>query len=74
MAVNCRAVLRPELGRSSEESFKILLGKFRKKMTDSGIMTLWKKHQYYESKGESRRRKRKESQLKRLKENGKITS
>jgi ribosomal protein S21 len=65
MAVNCRAILRSGHGKSAEENFKDLLGKFRKKTTDSGVMTLWKKYQYFESKGERRRRKKKEAQLKR---------
>jgi ribosomal protein S21 len=68
MAVNCRAVLKPEAGRNPDEAFKIMLGKFRKKMTDAGVMTLWKSKQYYESKGERRRRKKKESISKRIKE------
>lgn len=72
MAINCRATLKADSGKSPEESFKIMLGRFRKKMTDAGILTLWKKHQYYESKGEKRRRKRKEAKLKRLKDNNKM--
>jgi len=73
MAVNCRSILKSEPGRSSEEDFKIMLGKFRKKLTDSGILTVWKKHQYYESKGERKRRKKKESHLKHMKESSRIT-
>ena len=67
MAVNCRVVSK-ETGKSDEDNFKIMLGKFRKKMSDTGIMTLWKEYQYYESKGERRRRKKKESDSKRRKE------
>jgi ribosomal protein S21 len=64
---NCKVVLK-EFGKSPEENFKNLLGKFHTKMTDTGIMNLWKKKQYFESKGEKRRRKEKEAQSKRLKE------
>ncbi|MCK9458339.1 MAG: 30S ribosomal protein S21 [Proteobacteria bacterium] len=69
MAVNCRAILRVEHGKSPEENFRNLLGKFRKKTTDSGVMTLWKSKQYFESKGERRRRKEKAAQMKRIKAN-----
>jgi ribosomal protein S21 len=68
---NCKSVLK-ETGKSSEENFKIMLGKFRKRTTDSGIITLWKKKQYFESKGEKRRRKMKETALQRRKETSKI--
>ena len=50
MAVNCRAILRAEHGKSPEENFKILLGKFRKKTTDSGVMTLWKQNSILKAK------------------------
>ena len=72
MATNCKSVLK-ESGKSSEENFKIMLGKFRKRTTDTGIITLWKKKQYFESKGEKRRRKRKEAALQRRKENSKLS-
>lgn len=68
---NCKSILK-ETGKSSEENFKIMLGKFRKRTTDSGIITLWKKKQYFESKGEKRRRKMKETALQRKKETSKI--
>ncbi len=69
MAVNCRAILRTQHGKSPKEEFDIMLSKFRKKRSDSGVDTLWKAKQYFESKGERRRRKEKEAQLKRIKAN-----
>lgn len=37
-----------------------MLAIFRKMVNDSGIMTTYKQNQFYESKGEKRRRKKKE--------------
>jgi ribosomal protein S21 len=72
MPTNCRAVLKAESGCTPDQNFKVMLSKFRKRVTDAGVITLWKKKQYFESKGEKRRRKRKEAQLQRRKESSKI--
>ena len=44
-----------------ERNFKILLHSFQKAVNDSGLLTKFKEKQFYESKGEKRRRKIKEA-------------
>lgn len=71
MTVNVRVVSRLD-GRASkrdrDNEFKKMLSVFRKGVTDSGVMNLYKEKQEYESKGEKRRRKMKESKLNRNKD------
>ena len=63
-AVRCRVTL-DELGRrgksrDQQKNVRSLLGLFRKRVNESGILTTYKENQYYESRGEKRRRKKKE--------------
>lgn len=51
-----------------ERNFKIMFSIFKKAVNDSGILTIYKEKQSYESKGEKRRRKSKEAALQRRKE------
>ena len=44
-------------------SFRILLATFRRQVNDSGILTRYKEKQFFESKGEKRRRKQKAAEL-----------
>ena len=69
MALNCKVKLDENSKAKPEEKFKIMLGKFRKKVSDVGVIASWKQKQYYESKGQERRRRRKEAILQRRKEN-----
>jgi ribosomal protein S21 len=69
---NCRVEMDPKTRGRPEEKFKILLGKFRKRVNDIGILTTWKEKQFFESKGEKRRRKRKEAALQRKKDTNRI--
>jgi len=71
MASNCKVTIEDSKGRP-EERFKIMLSKFRKNVSDAGVIANWKKHQFHETKGEKRRRRHKESMLQRRKENSKL--
>ena len=51
-----------------QKNDRILLSIFHRRVNDSGILTRYKERQYYESKGEKRRRKRKEANLQRMKD------
>ena len=60
----CR-VSMDDLGRRGKsgdklKNFKALMGIFRKRVAEAGILTTFKEKQYFESKGEKRRRKKKE--------------
>lgn len=63
-ATRCRVTLddlgRRGKSRDQQKVFKSLLGLFRKRVNESGVLTLYKENQYYESKGEKRRRKSRE--------------
>ena len=50
------------------EDFRILHTRFKRRVNESGLLTEYKMRQYFESKGERKRRKLKESILKRKKE------
>lgn len=73
MAINCKAVLVENNPRNRpEDNFKIMLSKFRKRVSDIGVVAEWKKHQFHETKGEKRRRKKKETDLQKRKERAKL--
>lgn len=63
-ATRCKVTLddlgRRGKSRDNHKTFKSLLGLFRKRVNESGVLTIYKEKQYYESKGEKRRRKRRE--------------
>lgn len=66
-----RVELRESHNASHEErdrAFKSMLAAFRKQVNEAGIISQYKRKQYYESPGENRNRKRKEAQLERQKE------
>jgi ribosomal protein S21 len=50
-----------------EMAFKKMFAIFRKSVADAGILHDYKKHEYYESRGEKNRRKNKEAAIQRLK-------
>jgi ribosomal protein S21 len=50
-----------------DKEFRALLGKFRKIVSETGIINTYKQHSEFESKSRRRRRKRKEAELTRLK-------
>ena len=52
-----------------EKAFRTMLSHFKRQVNDLGILSEYKERQYYESTGEKRKRKRKESQIERQKEN-----
>ena len=56
---------RVKVYRSSKSNpdiqFKEMLARFRKSCSDYGVMTLYKKYEFYESKGQKKRRKHKEA-------------
>ena len=45
-----------------DRAFKQMLHVFRRKVNESGILSLWKKKQYYESPSETRRKKKREQE------------
>jgi ribosomal protein S21 len=49
-------------------AFKKMFASFKKQVADAGILQLYKQHEYYESPGEKRRRKQKESRNQRMKQ------
>jgi ribosomal protein S21 len=50
-----------------EIAFRKLFSAFKKAVADAGVLHEYKKHEYYESPGEKRRRKKRESELQQLK-------
>ncbi len=64
-------VERKQKGRTREDderAFKFMFSVFKRKVNESGILSEYKKKQFFESKSEKRRRKEKESLLQRRKE------
>jgi ribosomal protein S21 len=54
--------LRPNASNEEKErSFRTLHSIFKRQVNKSGILSEWKRHQFYESPSEKRRRKRKEA-------------
>lgn len=51
-----------------EIAFKKMFSTFKKHVADAGILHDFKRHEFYESPGEKRKRKRKEAQSQRLKQ------
>lgn len=68
----CRVRLRkihPNASKEEQEkAFKHMHAAFKRQVNESGILSEFKRKQYFESKGEKKRRLRKESELARLKE------
>jgi ribosomal protein S21 len=63
--------LSPHASQSDRDhAFRILLTVFKRRCNEYGVMKSYKEHEYFESKPEKDRRKRKESELRRLKEAG----
>lgn len=61
--------LSPNASKSDKEfAFKKMFSAFKKSVADAGILHECKKREFYESPGEKRRRKKKESAQNRLKE------
>jgi len=54
--------------QDKEFAFKKMFSAFKKAVADAGILQKCKKYEFYESPGEKRRRKKKESAQNRLKE------
>lgn len=54
--------------RDKDAAFRALHAAFKRQVSDAGIIALWKQHQYAETDGQKRRRKRKEAALNRRKE------
>ncbi len=77
MAVNVRVILRDakhspgaspeERKREDKEAFDGMFRAFKTKVIDSKVEREFKRKQYFESKGEKRRRKFKESRIQKLK-------
>jgi len=63
--------LRPPRGRSQDDkdkAFKTMHSIFKKRVTEAGILSEWKRRQFYESKSDKKRRKRKEAEINRHKD------
>lgn len=67
-----RVVAKPLSPRASRDdqkrNFDLLLRAFRTQVKDSGILTRYRELEAYESKGQKRRRKQREADLRRSKE------
>jgi len=61
----CKVESRPTNPHASwderEKAFKTMLAIFKKRVSESGIISEYKQRQFYESPGEKTRRKKKES-------------
>lgn len=57
-----------EKDQAREQAFRVMLTVFKRRCNDYGIMHAYKEHEYFESKPRKDRRKRKEAELRRLKE------
>jgi ribosomal protein S21 len=78
MTVNCKVVLREvkhhpgateeEKKRDLKDAFEGMLGAFRTKLSDCKVLNEYRRRQFYESKGEKRRRKIKENRGKKFKD------
>jgi ribosomal protein S21 len=70
--VRARAEMKSLSHNASEHerfmAFKTLLLVFKRRCNEYGIMHSFKEHEYFESKPRKERRKRKEAELRRLKE------
>jgi ribosomal protein S21 len=69
--VRARAELRDLPHNASyqerEIAFRKMFTAFKKQCTEAGILHQYKQHEYYESPGEKNRRKKRESEVQRLK-------
>lgn len=69
--VRARAELRDLPGNASyqdrEYAFRKMFTAFKKACTEAGVLHHYKQHEYYESPGEKKRRKKRESDVQRLK-------
>lgn len=52
-----------------EIAFKKMFSTFKKHVADAGVLHDFKRHEFYESPGEKRKRKKREAQNQRLKQN-----
>jgi len=50
-----------------DKEFRTLMGKFRKAVSEAGIINIYKQKETYESEGRKRRRKKREAEISRLK-------
>lgn len=65
--------LHPNASREEKErNFKILFATFKRQVNDSGILTLYKERQAFESKKQKRRRKERAADLLRRREREKL--
>jgi ribosomal protein S21 len=68
MSSNCKVVLRYDSQLSDKQNFENMLHVFNKRVGEYGIIPLCKRYEYYESKSQKIKRKKKEAILRRLKE------
>ena len=63
--------LHPRASREQgEAAFKGMMAVFKRRVNEVGVLAEYKSRQFYESKGEKKRRKQKEAMLQRRKEAG----
>ncbi len=67
MVANVKVVAKPISHNPSREerdrNFKFLFTAFKRAVAQSGVLKEYKKHENYESKGQKRRRKKRESMI-----------
>jgi ribosomal protein S21 len=70
--VECKNLPANASRDEKERAFKIMFATFKRHVNESGILTRYKEVQYFESKGEKRRRKKRASDNLRRKETNKL--
>jgi ribosomal protein S21 len=70
MSTNLRVELDSPSGRFKDEerAFRGMLNAFKKRVNEAGILSQWKQRQFFESKSEKSRRKRRQVELEKKKE------
>jgi ribosomal protein S21 len=68
MSSNCKVTLRADPQLTDKQNFDNLFKVFNKRVGECGVKVLYKRYQRFESKSEKIKRKKKESTLRRIKE------
>ena len=67
-AVRLRVELRPSPNKTKEEQFREMLHVFKRRCNECGILSKYKDYEFFESKSQKERKKRRESELRKMKE------
>ncbi len=67
-AVRMRVELRPSANKTRDEQFREMLHVFKRRCNECGILSKFKDYEFFESKSQKNRKKKRESELRRKKE------